>query len=79
MLINIGFENTINASKIMAILNSNTAQGKRAIQNAKEEKQFIDATNGNKTLAVIILENKSVVASALLPATLRQRINKNKI
>ncbi|MCI9297797.1 MAG: DUF370 domain-containing protein [Lachnospiraceae bacterium] len=72
-LIHIGFGNMINAEKIIAIVSPDSAPIKRMVQGAKEAGTAIDATQGRKTKAVLVMENGSVVLSALLPETLAGR------
>ena len=69
MLIHIGFGNIVNTEKIIAIVSPDSAPMKRLVQKAKEEGVAIDATQGRKTKAVLIMENSRVVLSALLPET----------
>lgn len=52
-LINIGFGNTVNTDKIVAVVSPDAAPIKRMVQAAKEEGMAIDATQGRKTKAVI--------------------------
>ena len=72
-LINIGFGNMVNAAKIVAIISPDSAPSKRIVQNAKDEGRAIDATQGRKTKAVIIIENHTLVLSALQPETIAKR------
>ena len=67
-LIHIGFGNIVNTDKIIAIVSPEAAPIKRLVQKAKETGQAIDATQGRKTKAVLVMENSQVVLSALLPA-----------
>ena len=62
-LIHIGFGNIVNTGKIIAIM----------VQNAKEMGTVIDATQGRKTKAVLVMESSQVVLSALLPETIAGR------
>ena len=71
--INIGFGNTVNAGKIIAIVSPDSAPVKRLIAKAREDGRTVDATQGRKTKAVLIMENDRVVLSALLPETIRAR------
>ena len=71
--INIGFGNTVNAGKIIAIVSPDSAPVKRMVSRAKEDGRAVDATQGRKTKAVIIMENDRIVLSALLPETIRGR------
>ena len=72
-LIHIGFGNVVNTGKIIAIVSPDSAPIKRMIQKAKEEGMAIDATQGRKTKAVLVMENSQIVLSALLPETISGR------
>ncbi len=72
-LIHIGFGNVVNADKVISIVSPDAAPIKRMVQGAKENNISIDATQGRKTKAVIVMENGMLVLSALLPETIRQR------
>lgn len=63
----------INADKIIAIVAPDSAPIKRMVQGAKEGRTAIDATQGRKTKSVLVMENGSVVLSALMPETLAGR------
>jgi len=72
-LIHIGFGNIVNTDKIIAIVSPEAAPIKRLVQKAKETGQAIDATQGRKTKAVLVMENSQIVLSALLPETIAGR------
>lgn len=72
-LIHIGFGNIVNTEKIIAIVSPDSAPIKRMVQNAKESGIAIDATQGRKTKAVLVMENNQIVLSALLPETIASR------
>ena len=72
-LIHIGFGNILNAEQIVAIVSPDSAPIKRMVQGAKESGTVIDATQGRKTKAVMVMENGSVVLSALMPETIAGR------
>ena len=59
-LINIGFGNAVNADRILAVAGPESAPIKRIVQEAKEQKMLIDATQGRKTRAVIITDSNHV-------------------
>ena len=73
-LINIGFGNMVNTTKIIAIVSPESAPIKRLVQNAREKGMAIDATQGRKTKSVLFMENSQVVLSALLPDTIVGRM-----
>jgi len=72
-LIHIGFGNVVNIDKIISIVSPDAAPIKRMVQKAKEDGLVIDATQGRKTKAVIVMENGQVVLSALLTDTIVRR------
>lgn len=63
----------MNTSKLVAIVSPDSAPVKRMVQNAKEAGTAIDATQGRKTKAVLVMENSQLVLSALLPETIASR------
>lgn len=71
--INIGFGNTVNADKIIAIVSPESAPIKRLVSKAKDDGRAVDATQGRKTKSVLIMENDRIILSALLPETIRAR------
>ena len=72
--IHIGFGNIVNAGKIISIVSPDAAPVKRMVQKEKEEGAAIDATQGRKTKAVLVMENGMLVLSALLPETIAARV-----
>lgn len=77
-LIHIGFGNIVNTEKIIAVVSPDSAPIKRMVQRAKENGTAIDATQGRKTKAVLVMENNQVVLSALLPETIVNRAQTEK-
>lgn len=71
--INVGYGNSVNGDKVISIVAPEAAPIKRMIQQAKDEGKAIDATCGRKTRAVLVMENGSIVLSALLPDTILNR------
>ena len=76
-LVNIGFGNMINSSKLVAVVSPDAAPVKRLVQNAREQQKVIDATQGRKTKAVLIMETDHIVLSALQPDTITKRFSLN--
>lgn len=73
-LVNIGFGNIVNATRIVAIISPDSAPIKRLVQNAKDAGQAIDATQGRRTRAVMIMDDGHIILSALLPETISSRM-----
>ena len=72
-LVNIGFGGLIAAGRLVALVSPDSAPVKRMVQRAREEGIAIDATQGRKTKAVLVMENSQLVLSALLPETIALR------
>lgn len=76
-LINIGFGNAVNASRILAVVGPESAPIKRIVQEAKESKLLIDATQGRRTRAVIITDSNHVILTYLQAETILARFNED--
>ncbi len=72
-LVNIGFGSMIAASRILAIMDPDSAPIKRVVQEATERGMLIDASYGRKTQTVILMDTDHVILSALTPETLGSR------
>ena len=55
--VGIGFKSLINASRIIAVVNPDSAPVKRIISDAREKGTLVDATYGRKTRSVIIMDS----------------------
>ena len=74
-LVNIGFGNVVNTSKIIGVISPEAAPIKRMVQTAKDTGMAIDATCGRRTKAVIVTESGHLILSSLLPETIAGRVN----
>ena len=73
-LVNVGYGNTVNADRLLAIVSPDSAPIRRLVQDARDETRVIDATCGRKTRAVLIMDSGHVVLSPLQPETMAARI-----
>ena len=73
-LINIGFGNMVNASRLIAVVAPESAPVKRIVAEARERGALIDATYGRRTHAVLIADSDHVVLSALTTEALAGRL-----
>jgi regulator of extracellular matrix RemA (YlzA/DUF370 family) len=73
-LLNIGFGNLVLVSRMVSVVNPSAAPMRRLREDARREGRLIDATQGRKTRAFIIMDSNHVVLSAVQPDTLRQRL-----
>ena len=72
-LINIGFGSMVAASRVLAIMDPDSAPIKRVMQEAKERGMLVDASYGRKTKAVILMDTDHVILSAMTPDVLHSR------
>jgi len=72
-LLNIGFGNTVVASRVVAVLTPGSAPMKRLKEGAKEGGKLVDATQGRKTRSIIITDSDHIILSALQAETVAQR------
>ena len=73
--INVGFNNMLNASRVIALVSSDSAPSKRLIQDAKDSGRAVDCTCGRKTRCVIITDSDHVILSALQAESVAGRLN----
>jgi regulator of extracellular matrix RemA (YlzA/DUF370 family) len=74
-LLNIGFGNTVVASRVVAIVTAGSSPMKRLKEEAKESSKLIDATQGRKTRSIIIPDSGHVILSAIQAETIAQRFD----
>jgi regulator of extracellular matrix RemA (YlzA/DUF370 family) len=72
-LLNIGFNSTVVADRVVAILSPNSSPMKRLKDEAKKDKRLIDATHGRRTRAIIIVDSNHIILSAIQAETISQR------
>ena len=72
-LINIGFGSMVAASRVLAVMDPDSAPIKRVIQEAKERGMLVDASYGRKTKGVILMDTDHVILSAMTPDVLSAR------
>lgn len=76
-LVNIGYGTIVAVERIIAIVSPESAPIKRLVQEAREAKSLIDATYGRRTRSVIVMDNSTVILSAVQPETMVNRVNMN--
>jgi regulator of extracellular matrix RemA (YlzA/DUF370 family) len=76
-LINVGFGNTVPASRIIAVVGNDSLPVKRSVGEAKEKQMLVDATQGRKTRAVVYTDSGHLVLSSLLPEEIAARFEKS--
>ena len=74
-MINVGFGNSIVASKILAVVNPHSSPMKKLKDEAKRSSRLLDVTEGRRTRSIIILDSNHVVLSSVQPETIMQRFS----
>ncbi len=77
--LHIGYGNMINPDKLVCVVSPESAPMKRLIQAAKDSGMIVDASQGRKTKAVLVMDSGHVVLSALLPETIALRVDQKGI
>lgn len=72
--INVGFNNMVNAERVIAVISYDSAPAKRLVLDARDSGRSIDCTCGRKTRCVIITDSDHVILSALQNETISGRI-----
>ena len=72
-MINVGFGNSIVASRILAVVNPHSSPMKKLKDEAKRNHRLLDVTEGRRTRSIIILDSNHVVLSSVQPETIMQR------
>ena len=65
------------ADRVIAIINSSSAPVKRLREEARDAGILVDATEGRKTRAILIMDSRHVVLSAIQPETIAGRFEEN--
>ncbi len=73
-ILNVGFGNYVFIDRILGILNPESSPMKRLRDEAKSRGNLVDATQGRKTRAILLLDTGHVVLSGIQEETLAQRI-----
>ena len=73
-LVNIGFNNLVNADRVIAVVSPESAPIKRMVQEARDRGVLVDATYGRRTRAVLITDSDHIILSALQPETVASRL-----
>jgi hypothetical protein len=76
-LVNIGFGNTVIATRVVAVVMPGSAPSKRLREEARNTQRLIDATHGRKTRSIIVTDSNHVILSAVHAETLSLRLSGN--
>ena len=79
MLVSVGHENTVDASKVVAIARPESAPIKRAVGAARKNGLLIDLCNGKACRSVLFTDAGRVILSSVRPRALRDRLNRETV
>lgn len=74
-LLNIGHSNVVAADKIISIVNPNSEPIKRLRSEASERGLLVDATQGKRTLSIIVMSSGHIIESFLGLKALTDKFN----
>ncbi len=72
-LLNIGFDNMVVSSRVVAILTPGSSPMKRLKEDARTNKKLLDATQGRRTRSIVITDSDHIILSAMQAKTIAQR------
>ena len=72
-LVNIGYGNMVNISRIVSVVSPDAAPIKRLVQDTRTAGRLVDATGGKKTRSVIVSDSGHIILSALTCETIQSR------
>lgn len=72
-LINVGFGNAVMAGRVIAVVNPKSSPMKKLKDEARNASKLIDATEGRRTRAILVMDSNHVVLSSVQTETLTQR------
>lgn len=73
-VLNIGFSNIVMTSRIVTILQAESASARRLKNEAKSNGLLVDATNGRKTRSILLTDTNHLILSSLRVESLSKRI-----
>jgi extracellular matrix regulatory protein A len=73
-LINVGFGNTVMASRIIAVVNTGSSPSRKLKELAKDAERLVDVTEGRRTRSLLVMDSNHVVLSSVQPDTISQRL-----
>ena len=74
LLLNVGFGNTVIASRVVAVINTGSSPARKLKENAKNRGKLVDVTEGRRTRSIIIMDSDHVILSSIQTETLSQRM-----
>ena len=73
-MLNIGYGNLVQSSRVIAVVAPGSSPMRRLREEAAERGKLVDATQGRKTRSVIVTDSDHVVLSAINPDTIQSRL-----
>lgn len=74
LLLNVGFGNTVIASRVVAVVNTGSSPARKLKELAKQNGKLVDVTEGRRTRSIIIMDSDHIILSSVQTETIGQRI-----
>ena len=74
LLLNVGFGNTVVASRVVAVIKTGSSPARKLKENAKNAGKLVDVTEGRRTRSILIMDSDHVILSSIQTETLSQRM-----
>jgi extracellular matrix regulatory protein A len=75
-LLSVGFDNFVAAERVTAVMGCQSAPLRRLVQEYRSNSRLVDATQGRRMRALLLLDSGYLVASALSPETIARRLTR---
>jgi extracellular matrix regulatory protein A len=73
-LLNVGFGNTVIASRVVAVINTGSSPARKLKDLAKNNGKLLDVTEGRRTRSILVMDSDHVVLSSVQTETIGQRM-----
>ena len=73
-LLNIGYGNLVDGSRVIAIVHPASAPMRRLREEAASRGKLVDATQGRRTRSILVTDSDHVILSAINPETIGARL-----
>ncbi len=73
--ISIGFNNMVNADRVISVIGPDSLPSKRLISEARDNHKLVDASCGRKTRAILMMDSGHVILCGLQTETIGLRLN----
>jgi len=73
-LLHVGFGNMVVAARVVAIVAPDSLPVRRMLRSAEDRGKLVQAARGRKVRSVLVMDDGTIVTSALHPGTISRRL-----